>query len=111
MADYRRFYIPGSTWLFTVNLTERRDNHLLVQRIDALRAAFRYARQRQPFRLEAVVIMPDHLHGIWTLPPGDADYSGRWSMLKSHFSRALPKTERISQSRLQRRERVIWQRR
>ncbi|MDD2770494.1 MAG: transposase [Methylococcus sp.] len=111
MTDYRRFYIPGSTWFFTVNLAERRDNRLLVERIDELRAAFRYVKRRKPFRIDAVVILPDHLHCIWTLPPEDADFSIRWSLLKSRFSRAIPAGERISQSRLQRRERGLWQRR
>lgn len=111
MTDYRRFYIPGSTWFFTVNLAERRDNHLLVEQIDLLRAAFRYVKHRKPFRIEAIVIMPDHLHCIWTLPTEDADFSVRWSLLKSHFSRSMLTGERISQSREKRRERGIWQRR
>ena len=111
MTDYRRFYIPGSTWFFTVNLAERRNNRLLVDRIDLLREAFRYVKQRKPFRMDAVVIMPDHLHCIWTLPPDDDDNSMRWGLLKAHFSRKLPIGERISQSREKRRERGIWQRR
>ena len=111
MTDYRRFYIPGSTWFFTVNLAERRNNHLLVERIDLLRAAFRYAKDRKPFRMEAVVIMPGHLHCIWTPPPDDANFSIRWSLLKSCFSRSIPVGERISQSRARRRERGLWQRR
>jgi putative transposase len=111
MTDYRRFYIPGSTWFFTVNLAERRNNHLLIEQIDSLRAAFRYVKNRKPFRMEAVVIMPDHLHCIWTLPEGDADFSVRWGLIKSHFSRSMPDGERISQSRIKRRERGIWQRR
>jgi len=61
MTDYRRIYIPGSTWFFTVNLAERRDNHLLVEKIDLLRTAFRYVKERKPYRIDAVVIMPDHL--------------------------------------------------
>jgi putative transposase len=111
MTDYRRFHIPGSTWFFTVNLAERRGNPLLVEQIGLLREAFRYVKRRKLFRMEAVVIMPDHLHCIWTLPPGDADFSTRWGLLKGHFSRALPTGERASQSRAKRRERGIWQRR
>ena len=107
MTDYRRCYIPGSTGFFIVNLAKRRDNYLLVERIDLLREAFRYVKRRRPFRMDAVVIMPDHLHCIWTLPSGDADYSIRWSLLKSLFSRALPIGERVSQSRMKRRERGI----
>lgn len=79
MTDYRRFYIPGSTWFFTVNLAERQNNRLLIEDIDLLRAAFRHVKSRRPFDVAAVVIMPDHLHCIWTLPPGDADFSIRWN--------------------------------
>jgi putative transposase len=111
MTDYRRIYIPGSTWFFTVNLAERRDNYLLVENIDLLRAAFRYVKERKPYRINAVVIMPDHLHCIWTLPTGDGDFSMRWNLLKGYFSRAIPQGERISPSRSKRRERGLWQRR
>ncbi|WP_442497152.1 REP-associated tyrosine transposase [Methylobacter sp. sgz302048] len=111
MTDYRRIYIPGSTWFFTVNLVERRNNYLLVEKINLLRAAFRYVKERKPYRINAVVILPDHLHCIWTLPPGDGDFSMRWNLLKGHFSRAIPQGERISSSRSKRRERGLWQRR
>ena len=84
---------------------------LLVDQIDALRWSFRYVTERRPFRLDAVVVLPDHLHCIWTLPPGDTDFSMRWNLLKGHFSRAIEKGERISQSREKRRERGLWQRR
>jgi putative transposase len=111
MTDYRRFYISGSTWFFTVNLAERQNNRLLVENIDLLRAAFRHVKSRRPFDMPAVVIMPDHLHCIWTLPPDDADFSTRWNQLKGHFSRHIDKGERVSQSRGKRRERGLWQRR
>ncbi len=111
MTDYRRVYIPGATWFFTVNLTERRGNRLLVEKIDLLRAAFSYVKERRPFHINAVVVMPDHLHCIWTLPTGDADFSTRWNLLKGHFSRAIDKGERVSKSRGKRRERGLWQRR
>lgn len=111
MTDYRRFYTPGSTWFFTVNLTERRNNRLLIDQIDSLRAAFSCVKTRKSFAMDAVVIMPDHLHCIWRLPQDDADYSTRWSLLKGHFSRSIPHGERLSTSREKRRERGIWQRR
>jgi putative transposase len=112
MTDYRRFYLPGSTWFFTVNLENRLDNHLLVEQIDLLRLAFQYVKQRHPFQIQAVVIMPEHLHCLWTLPPDDDDNAIRWNLLKGHFSRALPVVnETISASRAKRRERGIWQRR
>ena len=111
MSEYRRAWLPGGTWFFTVNLAERRGNRLLVERIDLLRHAFRGVRMRRPFRLEAVVILPEHLHCIWTLPAGDTDFSSRWSWIKGQFSRGIDKGERISQSRSKRGERGIWQRR
>ncbi len=111
MTAYRRIYIPGATWFFTVNLANRRGNHLLVEKIDLLRAAFRYIKGRKPFDIHSIVIMPDHLHCIWILPPDDADYSIRWNLLKGHFSRSVAKGEHISKSHGKRRERGIWQRR
>ena len=111
MTEYRRAYIPGGSWFFTVNLAERKPNQLLVEKIDLLRNAFEYTKQRYPFRMDAVVILPDHLHCIWTLPQADADFSTRWNMLKGYFSRHIAKGERISTSRKSRRERGIGQRR
>ncbi|MDR4653369.1 MAG: hypothetical protein MRJ52_13415 [Nitrosomonas sp.] len=61
MTEYRRAYIPGGSWFFTVNLAERKSNQLLVEKIDLLRNAFEYTKQRYPFRMDAVVILPDHL--------------------------------------------------
>jgi putative transposase len=90
---------------------ERNHNTLLIDKIGLLRQAFRYVKQRHPFRIEAIVVMPDHLHTLWTLPEGDADYSKRWNLIKGHFSRSLEKSERVSVSRASKRERGIWQRR
>jgi hypothetical protein len=81
---------------------------LLVEHIGQLRAAFRYVKQRHPYRMDAVVILPDHIHCIWTLPPNDADFSMRWNLLKGHFSRAIAKGENISTSRAKHRERGIY---
>ena len=111
MTEYSRTYIPGASWFFTVNLAERKGNRLLIDKIDLLREAFEYTKQRHSFRMDAVVILPDHLHCIWTLPPDDADFSGRWNMLKGYFSRNMEKGEKVSASRKSRRERGIWQRR
>jgi putative transposase len=111
VTQYRRAWLPGGTWFFTVNLAERLENRLLVDRIDLLRLAFRKVRQGHPFDLDAVVILPDHLHCIWTLPPNDADFSNRWGLIKGYFSRAIEKDERISESRSRRGERGVWQRR
>ncbi len=77
MTEYRRFQHPGATWFFTVNLAERRGNRLLTDRVNALRAAFIDVKHEHPFKINAVVILPDHLHCIWNLPEGDSDFSTR----------------------------------
>ena len=110
MTNYRRNFIPGGSFFFTVNLADRRQR-LLTAHVDALREAFRYASSRHAFTIDAVVILPDHLHAIWRLPEGDIDYSLRWRHVKSAFSRALPPVEAISSSRRAKGERGIWQRR
>jgi putative transposase len=110
MVRYRRNFIPGGSLFFTVNLAERR-LRLLTENIDALRIAFRETRTRHPFMIEAIVVLPDHLHTIWSLPENDSDYATRWRLIKSGFSRALPKGERVSESRREKAERGIWQRR
>ena len=110
MTEYRRNFVPGGSYFFTVNLADRR-LQLLTQQIEPLRAAFRYTQQRHPFTVEAAVILPEHLHVIWTLPDGDADFALRWRLIKTEFSRALPKGEQISSSRNGKNERGIWQRR
>jgi len=110
MSDYRRAKVAGGTYFFTVNLADR-SSDLLTRRIDLLRGAFRYARREQPFRIDAIVILPDHLHAVWTLPEGDLDFSNRWRRIKAHFSHALNRGERRSESRIAKGERGIWQRR
>jgi len=110
MTQYRRARIEGGCYFFTVALEDRRSS-LLVDRVDLLRASFQQTLQRHPFTIDAIVILPDHLHCIWTLPEGDADYSNRWSRIKAMFSRGIEPGERRRQSRIRRQERGIWQRR
>jgi REP element-mobilizing transposase RayT len=93
MIYYRRNFVSGASYFFTVNLADRKSN-TLVEHIGELRAAFRYVRQRHPFALDAIVVLPDHLHAIWTLPDGDPDFPVRWRLIKSAFSRALPTGEK-----------------
>ena len=107
---YRRTTIKGGTYFFTVNLAERK-NTLLVDEIDKLRLAFAKVKQKHPYKMDAVVILPDHLHALWSLPENDHDYATRWSLIKANFSRQIPREERISQSRQCKGERGIWQRR
>jgi putative transposase len=108
--QYRRSKTGGGTYYFTVNLAQR-SQQLLVDHIETLRAVTAGVKARHPFAIEAVVILPDHLHSIWTLPPGDWDYPTRWMLIKSGFSRQLPKGERMNASRSTKGERGIWQRR
>ncbi len=111
MTEYRRIKTAGACYFFTVNCLERRGNTLLTDNIQLLRNAFREIKTRHPFTIDAIVILPDHLHCLWTLPEGDADFSTRWSLIKSQFSRTLPKGECCNASRIKRGERGIWQRR
>jgi REP element-mobilizing transposase RayT len=73
MPDYRRFRVPGGTYFFTVNLLERRLD-TLVRHVDELREAMRGVRQHYLFHIDAWVVLPDHLHCIWSLPAGDEDF-------------------------------------
>src|ERR1700679_3079436 len=110
MPDYRRNRVPGATYFFTVNLHDRRST-LLATQINALREIVRDVRVRKPFHIDAWVVLPDHMHCIWTLPDGDDDYSGRWQALKKAFTGAIPPAEYRSATRVRRSERGIWQRR
>ncbi len=107
MPNYRRAFVPGGCWFFTVNLLERRKT-LLVDHIATLREAVAATHHGHPFAIDAFVVLPDHLHAIWQLPPGDYDFSTRWRLIKSRFARALPKRERLSAVRVARSERGIW---
>jgi putative transposase len=110
MSNYRRAFVPGGCWFFTVNLLERRQT-LLVDHIATLREAVAATRASHDFAIDAIVVLPDHLHAIWKLPPGDCDFSTRWRLIKTRFAKALPKQQRRSAVRLARNERGIWQRR
>ena len=109
MVRYRRNFLPGGVYFFTVALADRR-SAALVDHIDALRTALRVGRRERPFAIDAIVILPDHLHAILTLPPNDADFSGRWRRIKGHFSSALIETG-IELNRSPNGDLALWQRR
>ncbi|MAB96796.1 transposase [Pseudomonas sp. J237] len=111
MPNYRRIYVPGATWFFTVNLLHRQDNDLLIQHIGLLRDAVRRVKTLHPFQIDAWVVLPEHIHCVLTLPAGDSNYSLRWRLIKSTFSQSLPRGESRSNVRILRGERGIWQRR
>jgi putative transposase len=110
MANYRRNFLKGGSYFFTATLADR-CHSLLVDHIDALREAFRQVKAAYPFHLDAMVVLPEHLHCIWTLPPGDAGYPDRWRRIKTAFSRSLPGRYPRSPSQIRKNERGIWQRR
>jgi len=110
MPQYARSHVPGGTFFFTVALLERRRN-LLVERVEDLRDAFRAVRAKRSFEINAIVVLPDHLHCIWTLPPDDPDFSTRWRLIKTRFAAGIPAGERLSIRRAAKGERGIWQRR
>jgi putative transposase len=109
MVRYRRNFIPGGTYFFTVTLADR-SSEALVDHIDALRGAFRTARRERPFAIDAVVVLPDHLHAILTLPTNDADFSGCWRRIKGHFSQRLIAAA-VGLQRRPNGDLALWQRR
>jgi putative transposase len=110
VGEYRRSRVAGGTYFFTVVLCDRRSS-LLVEHIDLLRDAVLRAKAARPFQIDAWVVLPDHMHCVWTLPEGDSNYSARWRDIKKRFALSLPKSEVISPNRAKRGERGIWQRR
>jgi putative transposase len=108
MVRYRRNLVPGGTYFITVALDDRRST-ALVDNIAALREAFRIARRQRPFVVDAIVVLPEHLDVLMTLPQDDADYSGRWRRIKSVFTRLV--SRRMLLERNRRGEFALWQKR
>jgi putative transposase len=115
MSLYRRYYVEGATYFFTVVTHERRPILTMPVARTSLRAAIQTVRRKRPFDVIAMVLMPDHIHAVWALPRGDADYSFRWAQIKEIFTRRYLAVggEEGSQSasRARHRERAVWQRR
>ncbi|MEL6451230.1 MAG: transposase [Pseudomonadota bacterium] len=88
----------------------RRGSCTLTEHIEVLRLAVRQTRAAHPFDIDAWVVLPDHIHAVWTLPAGDCEYATRWSVIKARFSRQMPAGPRRD-SHILRRERGVWQRR
>jgi REP element-mobilizing transposase RayT len=112
VSDYRRWYVPGGTYFFTLAAENRRPIFGDVLGRRCLRIAWRKVRQRWPFETVAVVVLPDHLHAVWALPPGDDRYSLRLGKFKEHFTRNLlsngGRDGLRTESRVGRRERGLW---
>ena len=107
MVRYRRNFVAGGTYFFTATLVDRTST-ALVDHVGALRAAFRTTRQGHPFMIDAIVVLPDHLH-VMTLPEGDADFPNRWR-IKRRFTTAVAK-EGAPVARHRNGEHALWQRR
>jgi putative transposase len=109
MSRYRRAPIPGATYFFTLNTYRLQALLTHAEVLTALHSAHRVVRATHPFHVEAMVILPDNLHAVWSLPPEDAEYSTRLSLLKRHVSQRV--RHLLSASRHKRRELALWQRR
>jgi putative transposase len=105
VSNYRRAYLPGGIYFFTVVTFNRAPVFTDESRVEALRQAFRKVKATRPFEIDAMVILPEHLHCIWRMPEGDADYSSRWREIKKAASR------QINTATNARNERMVWQRR
>lgn len=115
MADYRRWFVPGGSYFFTVVTCGRA--RLFSSEIGRklLGDKMRECQAKWPFEVNAIVLLPEHLHAIWTLPPGDAAYPRRWGWIKKEFTKAWlaagGREQRRSRSRQLRGDRGVWQRR
>ncbi len=115
VSYYRRANTPGSSYFFTV-VTYRRQKILCDEQVrNALRVATKAVQSERPFTIDAWVLLPDHLHCLWTLPAGDADFSMRWGLIKRRVSLVCgedyKRTEWLSSSKKKHRESTLWQRR
>jgi putative transposase len=115
MSRYRRLHTPGATFFFTLATQARQDLLTTAPVRNALRQAIVEVRSQAAFEIHAWVLLPDHLHCIWELPPGDADYGVRWSIIKRRVTQAcasaLDDAGASSASRIKRRDGALWQRR
>jgi putative transposase len=109
MPNYRRADVKGGIFFFTVVLADR-SSALLTEEVDSFRKVYRTVQQRCPFETIAVCILPDHIHALWRLPEDDPDFSTRWNLIKSGFSRGIDDRPR-SPSKILKREKGVWQRR
>jgi putative transposase len=109
MRHYIRANTAGASYFFTLVLQDRCSS-ALVDHVESLKAAIAIVRRRHPFRIDAIVVLPDHLHALWTLPCGDADFSTRWMLIKQAVTRHVAASSQLAPRGL-RGERSLWQRR
>lgn len=110
MPWYRRLYTPGGTYFFTVTLADRSAT-TLTDEIELLRSVYASVTKQHPVQCDAMVILRDHIHAVWTLPDGDSDFPTRWRKVKALFSRHCAARGTASRSMARKGEKGIWQRR
>jgi putative transposase len=103
MSNYRRLYILVETYFFTLVSYHRKPIFADDERVEQLRRSFRQIKTKRPFDLLAAVVLPDHLHCLWRLLEGDSDFSTRWQMIKTDFSRHVPAKTRKNGAK------TVWQ--
>ena len=115
MSDYRRYFVAGGTYFFTLVTYQRRRLFHETRNVELLRTAIASVRSETPFEIKAAVVLPDHMHFIWSLPPGDLAYSKRIGQFKARFTKSfyssIQQKPVVSESRARHRESDIWQRR
>jgi putative transposase len=115
VSNYRRWFVPGGTFFFTVVTHQRYPLFRDPEARTLLGDKIRYVQTRLPFETLAIVLLHDHLHAIWRLPPGDSDYSHRWRVIKGDFTATWcgghGKEGHVSTAREARGNRGVWQRR
>jgi putative transposase len=111
--EYRRAKFLGGTYFFTVVTYGRKNIFANIENVTLIRKAFRHVMEKYPFTIDAFVLLPDHLHCIWTLPDGDMDFSNRWRLIKSFFTKKCLSEYRniANESRVKKKEQAVWQRR
>lgn len=111
--QYRRAFTAGGSYFFTLVTYNRKPIFATAEAVEVLREAFRSVRKSRLFEIDAIVVMPDHLHCIWTLPPDDADFATRWRLIKSAFTKHCAPALRTIPNRVRaaKQEQAVWQRR
>ena len=109
MVHYRRSRVAGGTFFFTVNLRDRR-HAMLIDHIAALRSIVRDVKAELPFGIDAMVVLPDHWHAVWTMPPDDAGYARRLRLVKARFTKHLLRVG-TTIAKDERGEYQLWQKR
>ena len=111
--QYRRVYTKGACYFFTLVTEQRRPIFKNDQQIKILRESFKKVKQKYPFKIDAIVVLPDHIHCIWTLPEGDQDYSTRWRLIKTGFTKQCDTSiiQSPNHTRTRKKQQAIWQHR